>query len=157
MKQLVIRQLAERLVQLQWMLSTAESCTGGMIASKCTDLAGSSAWFDRGFVTYSNRAKLNMLGISEEMIAQHGAVSEPVAKAMALGASYQSDSLASIAVTGVAGPSGGSPEKPVGTVWLAWCVDGVVQTELRVFSGNRSEIRLATVDCAVEGLLKRLP
>jgi nicotinamide-nucleotide amidase len=157
LKQLVIKQLAERLVQLQWMLSTAESCTGGMIASRCTDLAGSSAWFDRGFVTYSNRAKLNMLGVSEEMIVQHGAVSESVAKAMALGAAYRSDALASIAVTGVAGPSGGSPEKPIGTVWLAWCIDGVVDTELRVFFGDRSQIRLATVDCGLEGLLKRLP
>jgi len=157
LKKLAIQQLAERLIQLDWMLSTAESCTGGMIASQCTDLAGSSAWFDRGFVTYSNCAKLDMLGVNEAMIVQHGAVSEPVAKAMALGAAYRSDTMASIAVTGVAGPGGGSPEKPVGTVWLAWYMDGVVHTELHVFSGDRSQIRLATVDCAIEGLLKRLP
>lgn len=157
MKQLVIKQLAERLVQLDWMMSTAESCTGGLIATRCTDFAGSSAWFDRGFVTYSNRAKSDMLGVSEKLIVQHGAVSEPVAKSMSLGAAYRSDALASVAVTGVAGPGGGSPEKPVGTVWLAWCINGVVHTELRVFSGDRLQIRLATLDCALEGLLKRLP
>ena len=98
-----------------------------------------------------------MLGVSEELIVQHGAVSEPVAKSMSLGAAYRSDTLASIAVTGVAGPGGGSPEKPVGTVWLAWYIDGLVHTELRVFSGDRLQIRLATVDWALEGLLKRLP
>lgn len=99
--------VAERLTGLKWMLSTAESCTGGMIAAHCTDLAGSSAWFDRGFITYSNEAKAQMLGVPNELIAIHGAVSEPVALAMALGAVYWSGAQASIAVTGVAGPSGG--------------------------------------------------
>jgi nicotinamide-nucleotide amidase len=157
LKLLVTQQLADRLSQLHWRLSTAESCTGGMIASRCTDLAGSSAWFDRGFVSYSNFAKSDMLGVPEVMIAQHGAVSESVAKAMAFGAVYRSESNVSVAVTGIAGPSGGSQEKPVGTVWLAWCIDGRVHTELQTFTGNREQVRLSTTDCAIEGLLKRLP
>ena len=107
----VCTQLAERLLRLNWMLVTAESCTGGMIASRCTDLAGSSAWFDRGFVTYSNAAKMQMLGVHEALIDVHGAVSEPVARAMALGAVYQAQASVSVAVTGIAGPSGGSPKR----------------------------------------------
>jgi nicotinamide-nucleotide amidase len=154
---LPFQHLAERLTQLGWMLATAESCTGGMIASRCTDLAGSSAWFDRGFVTYSNLSKVQMLGVAETLIDQHGAVSESVAKAMALGAVYRSAAQVSVAVTGVAGPSGGSPEKPVGTVWLAWCIDGCVHTELMLFSGHRDQIREATTSHAIEGLLKRIP
>jgi nicotinamide-nucleotide amidase len=151
------RQLAERLIQLQWMLSTAESCTGGMIASRCTDLSGSSVWFDRGFVTYSNQAKSQMLGVPEQLIATCGAVSEPVARAMALGAVYGSVSRVSIAVTGVAGPGGGSAEKPVGTVWLAWCLEGCVDAEHHHFTGDRKQIRQATAQYALEGLLRRLP
>jgi nicotinamide-nucleotide amidase len=154
---LLTQQLADRLTQRHWMLATAESCTGGLIATRCTDLAGSSAWFDRAFVTYSNLAKSDMLGVPLELIAAHGAVSAPVAKAMALGAVYRSSSVVSVAVTGVAGPGGGSPEKPVGTVWLAWCIAGDVQTELRHFSGDRAEIRASTALCALEGLLSRLP
>ncbi|WP_295521448.1 CinA family protein [Limnohabitans sp. Rim8] len=150
-------QLAERLLQLRWMLSTAESCTGGMIATRCTDLAGSSTWFERGFVTYSNQSKTQMLGVPEDLIAHHGAVSAPVAKAMALGAVYRSASEVSIAVTGVAGPSGGSFEKPVGTVWLAWCISGSVHAEVQHFSGDRAHIRQATTEHALEGLMKRLP
>lgn len=149
--------LAERLTQLKWLMATAESCTGGMIAAHCTDLAGSSAWFDRGFVTYSNAAKTQMLGVPTELIAAHGAVSEPVARAMALGAIDRSQAQASVAVTGVAGPGGGSPEKPVGTVWLAWCVDGQVTAEVRHFEGERSQVRQATTTCALQGLIARLP
>lgn len=149
--------VAERLTGLKWMLSTAESCTGGMIAAHCTDLAGSSAWFDRGFITYSNEAKAQMLGVPNELIAIHGAVSEPVALAMALGAVYWSGAQASIAVTGVAGPSGGSPEKPVGTVWLAWCINGIVSAEIKHFAGNRNQVRQATVKHALLGLIMRLP
>jgi len=154
---LVTQHLADRLTQLDWMLATAESCTGGLIASRCTDLAGSSVWFDRAFVTYSNAAKSQMLGVPEELIANYGAVSEPVAKAMAFGAVYRSSSIVSIAVTGVAGPSGGSPEKPVGTVWLAWCIAGSVHTELQHFSGRREQVRETTCLYALEGLLNRLP
>ena len=153
----LIRRLSSRLIHLKWMLSTAESCTGGMIASQCTDLPGSSDWFDRGFVSYSNAAKTQMLGVDPELFTTHGAVSEPVVRAMALGAIYHSKSMVSIAVTGVAGPSGGSHEKPVGTVWLAWFVNGHVSTELKCFDGSRSEIREATTAFALQGLFDRIP
>lgn len=153
----VIVELAKRLTALNWMMSTAESCTGGMIAARCTDLAGSSAWFERGFVTYANDAKVQMLGVPMDLITAHGAVSEPVARAMALGAVYRSNAQVSVAVTGVAGPAGGSPEKPVGTVWLAWCIQGVVSTQIKHFDGDRSQIRLAVEAHALQGLLVRLP
>ena len=149
--------LAERLLGLKWMLVTAESCTGGLIAAHCTDLSGSSAWFERGFVTYSNEAKAEQLGVPADLIAQEGAVSEAVARAMALGACYRSQAQVSVAVTGIAGPTGGSAEKPVGTVWLAWCVGGIAHAEKRLFSGDRAQIRAATVHAALEGLLQRLP
>lgn len=149
--------LASRLIALKWQMVSAESCTGGMIAARCTDLAGSSAWFDCGFVTYSNEAKTQMLGVPTELIAAQGAVSASVAHAMAIGAAYRSKSQVSVAVTGVAGPSGGSPEKPIGTVWFGWCVNGVVTTQVKLFQGDRSSIRQATVEHALEGLLNRLP
>ncbi|PIT72113.1 CinA family protein [Limnohabitans sp. G3-2] len=153
----ISHRLAERLLSLQWQMATAESCTGGLISACCTDLAGSSAWFDRGFVTYSNDAKTHMLGVPPDMISAHGAVSEPVAHAMAMGAVYRSKAQASVAVTGVAGPSGGSAEKPVGTVWFGWCIQGLVATEIQHFGGDRQAIRQATALHALEGLLKRLP
>lgn len=153
----VIAELAERLTALNWMMSTAESCTGGMIAARCTDLAGSSAWFERGFVTYANAAKAQMLGVPMDLITAHGAVSEPVARTMALGAVYRSQSQVSVAVTGIAGPNGGSPEKPVGTVWLSWCIRGVVSAQVQHFEGDRNQIRLATTAHALQGLLARLP
>jgi len=111
--QQLTEQLAEVLLQHGWMLATAESCTGGLIAGHCTDLAGSSQWLERGFVTYSNEAKHEMLGVDATLIAEHGAVSEPVAQAMALGALRHSRAQVSVAVTGVAGPTGGSADKPV--------------------------------------------
>lgn len=153
----LVLMLAERLNTLKLQMACAESCTGGMIAARCTDLAGSSAWFDRGFVTYSNEAKTQMLGVPAELITTHGAVSSPVAHAMALGAVYRSHAQVSVAVTGVAGPGGGSPEKPIGTVWFGWCVNGLVSTQLQHFQGSRSDVRQATVAHALEGLLKRLP
>ncbi len=153
----MVTALAERLLGKQWMLATAESCTGGMIAAHCTDLSGSSAWFERGFVTYSNAAKSELLGVPSDLILKDGAVSESVARAMALGACYRSKANVSVAVTGVAGATGGSADKPVGTVWLAWCVDGIAQAEMRLFSGDRTEIRQDTVQAAIEGLLSRLP
>ena len=149
-------QLSHQLTRLNRMLATAESCTGGLIAARCTDLAGSSVWFDRGFVTYSNEAKTQMLGVTNELLEANGAVSESVARAMALGAVYRSKSLVSVAVTGVAGPSGGTPDKPVGTVWLAWCINGLVTAELHHFDGNRQQIREATTVCALKGLIARL-
>ena len=153
----VPQKLAERLLALHWQMATAESCTGGLISACCTDLAGSSVWFDRGFVTYSNDAKTQMLGVPADSISTHGAVSETVAHAMAVGAVYRSKAQVSVAVTGVAGPSGGSPEKPVGTVWFGWCIKGLVSTELQHFEGDRQLIRQATVLHALTGLLNRLP
>jgi nicotinamide-nucleotide amidase len=148
--------LAEQLMSKHWMLATAESCTGGLIATTCTDLAGSSAWFDRAFVTYSNAAKSHMLGVSSDLISTHGAVSEPVARAMALGAVYRSLADVSVAVTGVAGPGGGSDDKPVGTVWLAWNIQGRVHAEVHFFPGDRQQVRNASARCALTGLITLL-
>lgn len=149
-------ELASLLLARGWMLATAESCTGGMIAAACTDLSGSSAWFERGFVTYSNEAKVELLGVPAQLIAQHGAVSEPVARAMAQGAVARSRAQLSVAVTGIAGPTGGSADKPVGTVWFGFDVDGQLTSELRRFPGDRAAVRAATVQHALEGLLLRL-
>ena len=148
--------LAELLMARGWKLATAESCTGGMIAAACTDLAGSSLWFDRGFVTYSNAAKTDSLGIDAELIEKEGAVSDVVARAMAFGAVRQSQAQVGVAVTGVAGPSGGSDAKPVGTVWFGFQVDGVLTSELRRFAGDRAAVRAATVRHALNRLLQLL-
>ena len=149
-------QLAEVLQQRGLMLATAESCTGGMIAAACTDLSGSSHWFERGFVTYSNAAKTELLGVDAALIEQHGAVSEVVARAMAFGAIRHSKAQVSVAVTGVAGPTGGSAEKPVGTVWFGFSVDGKLTSELRRFDGDRAAVRAATVHHALTRLLQLL-
>jgi nicotinamide-nucleotide amidase len=142
-----------------WKLATAESCTGGLIAACCTDVAGSSDWFDRGFVTYSNAAKTEMLGVDAALIAQHGAVSEAVVRAMVQGARQHSDAQVAVAVTGVAGPGGGSAAKPVGTVWLGWATPAGVVTELQHFAGDRAQVRAATVQRALHRLadLLRFP
>ena len=155
-RQSLCRLLADLLLKKQCFLATAESCTGGLIAGACTDLAGSSQWFERGFVTYSNAAKTDMLGVDADLIAQFGAVSEEVAAAMALGAIAYSKAQVSVAVTGVAGPAGGSVEKPVGTVWVAWCVSGLTSTELCHFDGDRAMVRALTVQRALQGLVERL-
>jgi nicotinamide-nucleotide amidase len=149
-------ELASLLVARGWWLATAESCTGGMIAAACTDLAGSSAWFERGFVTYSNDAKEELLGVPASLIEQHGAVSEPVARAMAQGAVTRSPARVSVAVTGIAGPTGGTAAKPVGTVWFGYSVDGQLTSELQCFAGDRAAVRAATVRHALAGLLRRL-
>jgi len=146
--------LATLLQERGWMLATAESCTGGMIAAACTDLSGSSNWFERGFVTYSNEAKTDLLGVAPDLIAQHGAVSEVVARAMAFGAIRHSLAQVSVAVTGVAGPTGGSPEKPVGLVWFGFQVDGLLSSESRHFPGDRAAVRAATVEHALRRLLE---
>ena len=153
----LVAALAERLQARGWMMATAESCTGGLIAGACTDLAGSSVWFERGFVTYSNAAKTEMLGVDAALIEAHGAVSEPVARAMAEGAiAHGAPARAAVAVTGVAGPAGGSPDKPVGTVWFGWSVDGQVRTERRRFDGDRATVRAATVHYALQTLVQLL-
>ncbi|MBK6005399.1 CinA family protein [Ramlibacter ginsenosidimutans] len=146
-------ELATRLVATGRMLATAESCTGGLIAAACTDLSGSSNWFERGFVTYSNAAKSELLGVDPALIEQHGAVSEVVARAMAFGAIRHSHAQVSVAVTGVAGPTGGSAEKPVGTVWFGFQVDGQLTSETRRFDGDRTAVRDATVRHALTRLL----
>jgi len=136
---------ADLLYKKQWMLTTAESCTGGMIAAACTDLAGSSTWFERGFVTYSNAAKTELLGVDAALIEQFGAVSEPVVRAMVTGALARSHAQVAVAVTGVAGPSGGSPDKPVGTVWFGWATPAGLTSEVKHFDGDRAAVRQATV------------
>ena len=139
------RTLADFLTQHHLKLATAESCTGGMISAACTDLAGSSEWFERGFVTYSNEAKVELLGVDASLIDTHGAVSEHVARAMAFGAIRRSKAQVSIAVTGVAGPSGGSVAKPVGTVWFGFSVLGALHSERLHFDGDRAAVRQQTV------------
>jgi nicotinamide-nucleotide amidase len=148
--------LAAVLLEKGWMLAAAESCTGGLIAAACTELAGSSNWFERGFVTYSNEAKTELLDVEPALIAQHGAVSEVVARAMAFGAVRRSRAQVSVAVTGIAGPAGGSPAKPVGTVWFGYMVDGRLTSETLRFDGDRATVRAATVRHALDGLLLRL-
>ncbi len=149
-------ELAQKLQKTGWMMATAESCTGGLIAGACTDLSGSSAWFERGFVAYSNAAKTELLGVDAALIETHGAVSEAVARAMAAGALAHSKAQVSVAVTGVAGPTGGSADKPVGTVWFGWATPGGVFAEHRRFDGDRAAVRQATVTHALAGLLARL-
>jgi nicotinamide-nucleotide amidase len=150
------RQLADVLKERGWMLAVAESCTGGLIAAACTELGGSSDWFERGFVTYSNAAKTELLGVDPALIAQHGAVSEVVARAMAFGAVRHSQARVSVAVTGIAGPTGGSAGKPVGTVWFAFMVDGRLTSETLRFDGDRAAVRAATVRHALQRLLELL-
>jgi nicotinamide-nucleotide amidase len=150
--------LAGQLAAKKWMMSCAESCTGGLIAASLTDLSGSSQWFERGFVTYSNAAKTESLNVPALLIETHGAVSEPVAQAMVLGCLANSPAQIAVAVTGVAGPSGGTKEKPVGMVCLAWAwvhplgLRNQVRTEY--FEGDRQQVRQATVIAALIGLLK---
>lgn len=149
-------QLATLLRAQQRLLATAESCTGGLIAAACTEQSGSSDWFERGFVTYSNAAKTELLGVDAQLIATQGAVSEAVARAMAQGALRHSHAQVAVAVTGVAGPGGGSTEKPVGTVWLAWALPSGTRAELQHFGGDRAAVRAATVQHALARLLTLL-
>ena len=148
--------LADFLVKNRQMLATAESCTGGMIAAACTDLAGSSVWFERGFVSYSNEAKTQMLGVAPWLIKVHGAVSEEVVRAMVQGALTHSRAQVAVAVTGVAGPAGGSAAKPVGTVWFGFATPAGVVTEMRHFDGDRAVVRAATVQHALQRLVALL-
>ncbi len=153
----LVTELATRLRERCWHMASAESCTGGLIAAACTELSGSSDWFDRGFVTYSNAAKTDSLGVPAALIDAHGAVSEPVARAMASGAVAHSAARCALAVTGVAGPTGGSADKPVGTVWFGWSTPAGVATEHRRFDGDRAAVRAQAVRHALAGLLQRLP
>jgi len=149
--------VGERLKQKGLMLATAESCTGGWVAQAVTSVSGSSDWFDRGFVTYSNDAKCDMLGVSVQTLAARGAVSEETAREMAAGALGRSRASAALAVTGVAGPTGGTPDKPVGMVCFAWALrDGAIESETRRFEGDREAVRRQSVQHSLQGLLERL-
>jgi nicotinamide-nucleotide amidase len=139
------------------MLACAESCTGGLLAGACTELSGSSLWFERGFVTYSNEAKTELLGVDATLIQQHGAVSEPVARAMVQGALTHSRAQVAVAITGVAGPTGGTPTKPVGLVWFGFALPAQVLTEHRHFAGDRTTVRAAAVRHALQRLTELLP
>jgi nicotinamide-nucleotide amidase len=150
--------LADALRRRGWHLATAESCTGGLIAATCTAVAGSSDWFERGFVSYSNAAKTEMLGVGAALIAEHGAVSEAVARAMAQGAVERAGVELGVAVTGIAGPGGATPGKPVGLVWLALALRAPagalqLQTERLQLPGDRAAVREQTVRVALQRLL----
>lgn len=148
------QKLAELLISRQQMMATAESCTGGGIATALTDLAGSSAWFDAGFVTYSNQAKQRMLAVPESVLIEHGAVSQPVVETMVRGAIANSQAQFAVAVSGVAGPGGGSVDKPIGTVWIAWGDATTQQSQRFQFSGDRQQVRAQTILAALTALIE---
>jgi len=153
--QLAIR-VGNKLRDERLTLATAESCTGGMVATAITDISGSSGWFERGFVTYSNQAKHEMIGVPTDMLDKHGAVSEPVARAMAEGALRNSRAQVSLAITGIAGPGGGTKEKPVGMVVFAWSNRLHTEVETLVFKGDREQIRAQAAAHSLRGLLTLL-
>lgn len=148
------QQLGEALKSRQYRLATAESCTGGMVSAAITEIAGSSDWFDRGFVTYSNSAKMDMLGVAQKTLETYGAVSEQTAEEMALGALKNSKAQLACSITGIAGPSGGSPEKPVGTVCFAWAgANFPLIKQTHHFTGDRQAVRQQSVITALQALL----
>ncbi|MBU0835852.1 MAG: CinA family protein [Gammaproteobacteria bacterium] len=146
-------QLGDALQRLGAQVSTAESCTGGGIAEAITRIAGSSAWFEAGYITYSNAQKTRQLGVPAELFKQVGAVSAEVVQAMARGAQRNSGARFAVAVSGIAGPGGGTAEKPVGTVWIAWADDSHVQAQRYLFTGDREAVREQAVAAALQGLL----
>ncbi|UOG90528.1 MAG: nicotinamide-nucleotide amidase [Candidatus Thiothrix sulfatifontis] len=153
----LLAQVAAALQAKGWMLTTAESCTGGWIAKLCTDLTGSSVWFERGFVTYSNEAKQEMLGVPAATLAEHGAVSEAVTAAMATGALLHSRAQVAVSVSGIAGPGGGTITKPVGMVCFGWVAqDGKIRTATQYFDGDREAVRYQAVQYALHCVLQML-
>jgi len=147
-------QLGEALRARQWTVTTAESCTGGGVSYAITSVSGSSEWFETAFVTYSNEAKIARLGVDPATLAEHGAVSEATVKEMAAGALRVSSASVSVAVSGIAGPQGGTPDKPVGTVWFAWMLEGAEpMTAQHVYKGNREGVREQAIISALQGLL----
>jgi len=150
------RELGRRLLEAHTLLVTAESCTGGWVAQAVTSVSGSSAWFERGFVTYSNASKQEMLGVSGATLERHGAVSEETAREMALGALARSRGTLAVAVTGVAGPAGGTAAKPVGTVCFAWTSAKLTRCETRLYTGDRRSIRRQSVERALQGVIELL-
>jgi nicotinamide-nucleotide amidase len=156
------RQAGARLAERRLVLACAESCTAGGVAYALTQVPGSSAWFERGWVVYSNQAKQDLLGVPEALLREHGAVSEPVARALALGALEHAPVQVALSVTGIAGPDGGTPQKPVGTVCFAWALRGAAGAPVRIdagtwhFPGDRAAVRTQSIDCALSGLLRLL-
>ena len=149
--------LAQRLMERGMMLAVAESCTGGWVAKVCTDIPGSSSWFERGFVTYTNEAKQEMLGVSANTLNDSGAVSEVTVSEMAIGALNNSRAQVALAISGIAGPGGGSEEKPVGTVCFGWAIKGKeVATEQHCFNGDREAVRAKAVLYALQGMHRRV-
>jgi nicotinamide-nucleotide amidase len=152
-----VEELSKRLRAREWSVAVAESCTGGGLAYLLTSMPGSSAWFERGFVTYSNLAKHEMLGVSHDTLARCGAVSRETAGEMAEGALTHSHGQISVAITGIAGPEGGVPGKPVGTVWIAWALrSGTAEARRYHFTGDREAVRAQAIEAALNGLLERL-
>jgi nicotinamide-nucleotide amidase len=152
----LVDRLATELLKRGAKVATAESCTGGWIAKTVTDIPGSSEWFEYGFVSYGNNAKADMLAVDPALLEREGAVSEAVALAMVRGAAERAGAEFAVAVTGIAGPDGGSPEKPVGTVWFAWSCNGVADAECKAFEGDRDTVRRQTVTTALLGLTERV-
>ena len=149
--------VAELLTARNWRMATAESCTGGWIAKSCTDVAGSSAWFDRAYVTYSYRAKEQMLGVSHDDLLKYGAVSDEIALQMASGAKQHSNTAVVVSATGIAGPAGGMPGKPVGLVHFGWCIDDQPAVcDAAIFEGDRQSVRQQTVLHALKGIILRI-
>lgn len=156
MDKILLEKLAQRCQAQNYLLASAESCTGGLVSQMLTSLAGSSKWFDAGFVTYSNQAKNTLLGVPLDLINEYGAVSLEVAAAMAAGALEKSQAHFSLAITGIAGPTGGSPEKPVGTVCFAWANSDNIKTEMSLFAGDRDAIRQQAAEFALQQLTEIL-
>ena len=148
------RRLGEALLERHWRCAVAESCTGGLVAAAITEIAGSSKWFDRGFVTYTNQSKTDLLGVPQKKLSSEGAVSESVVRAMAEGALAASQADVTVAISGIAGPDGASADKPIGLVWFAWSLrQGKTYTASYCFNGDRSAVRLQAVSVALEGIL----
>jgi len=153
----LIEQISEKLKSHHWKLVTAESCTGGGLAYHLTQIPGSSAWYERGFVTYSNDAKEQLLQVKNQTLVQHGAVSAETASEMAVGALQNSQAQLSISITGIAGPDGGTKEKPVGTVWFGWAGKYIkTETEMQLFEGDRTSIREQAIQFALAKIITLL-
>jgi nicotinamide-nucleotide amidase len=153
----LLTEIAALLTERNWRMATAESCTGGWIAKCCTDKTGSSVWFDRAYIAYSYRAKEQMLGVSHDHLLKYGAVSEEIACRMATGAKEHSNVAVTVSATGIAGPGGGMPGKPVGLVHFGWCIDGqAVSCDAEIFEGDRDSVRQQTVLHSLEGIISRI-
>lgn len=151
-----IGKIGEILTRQGWYLATAESCTGGLVAHLLTNVSGSSRWFAGGLIAYSNQFKENLLGVSQQVLQDQGAVSKDVVESMAVGVTSTCNAQVGVALSGIAGPTGGSPQKPVGTVWIGWSLPGKVSSAQFNFSGNRLQVKEQSAYQAIEGLLEML-